>query len=33
MDILQSWDYILWGLVALALLIYLVYVLIRAERF
>lgn len=30
---LKSWDYILWGLVALALLVYLFYVLIRAERF
>jgi K+-transporting ATPase KdpF subunit len=29
----MSWDYLLWGLVALALLIYLGYVLIRAERF
>ncbi len=33
MDIVASWDYILWVLVALALLIYLAYVLIRAERF
>lgn len=33
MDMLKSWDYILWGLVALALLVYLFYVLIRAERF
>ncbi len=33
MDILGSWDYVLWGLIALALLIYLAYVLIRAERF
>jgi K+-transporting ATPase KdpF subunit len=33
MDILANWDYLLWGLVALALLIYLAYVLIRAERF
>jgi K+-transporting ATPase KdpF subunit len=33
MDIVGSWDYALWGLVALVLLIYLVYVLIRAERF
>ena len=33
MGILESWDYILWGLVALALLVYLAYVLIRAERF
>jgi len=31
--LLQNWDYLLWSLVALALLIYLVYVLIRAERF
>lgn len=30
---LLSWDYILWGVVALALLVYLAYVLIRAERF
>ena len=29
----MSWDYLLWGLVALALLLYLGYVLIRAERF
>jgi K+-transporting ATPase KdpF subunit len=33
MGVLGSWDYILWGLVALALLVYLAYVLIRAERF
>jgi K+-transporting ATPase KdpF subunit len=33
MDILASWDYLLWALVVLALLIYLVYVLLRAERF
>ncbi len=33
MGILGNWDYILWGLVALALLVYLAYVLIRAERF
>lgn len=33
MDILRSWDYLLWALVALVLLIYLAYVLIRAERF
>lgn len=33
MDFLGNWDYLLWGLVALALLIYLAYVLIRAERF
>lgn len=33
MGILGSWDYILWGLVALALLVYLAYVLVRAERF
>jgi len=32
-NLLQNWDYLLWSLVALALLIYLVYVLIRAERF
>ena len=29
----MSWDYILWGVVALALLVYLGYVLVRAERF
>ena len=29
----MSWDYILWGLVALALLVYLAYALVRAERF
>ena len=33
MDIVVSWDYLLWALVALALLIYLVYVLLRAELF
>jgi K+-transporting ATPase KdpF subunit len=33
MDIYGSWDYLLWALVALALLIYLFYVLLRAERF
>lgn len=33
MDLAGSWDYVLWGLVALALLIYLGYALIRAERF
>jgi K+-transporting ATPase KdpF subunit len=33
MDFAGSWDYVLWGLVVLALLIYLVYALIRAERF
>ncbi len=32
-SLLAGWDYVLWGLVALALLIYLAYVLIRAERF
>jgi K+-transporting ATPase KdpF subunit len=29
----MSWDYLLWGVVAFALLIYLAYVLVRAERF
>lgn len=29
----MNWDYLLWGLVALALLIYLGYALVRAERF
>ncbi len=33
MDLLASWDYVLWGLMALALLVYLAYVLVRAERF
>ncbi len=33
MDLAQNWDYVLWGLVALGLLIYLGYVLIHAERF
>jgi K+-transporting ATPase KdpF subunit len=33
MDLLQSWDYALWGLVALGLLLYLAYALVRAERF
>ena len=33
MDLLQSWDYALWGLTALALLLYLAYALVRAERF
>jgi K+-transporting ATPase KdpF subunit len=31
--LLMHWDYVLWGLVALALLMYLAYVLVRAERF
>jgi K+-transporting ATPase KdpF subunit len=31
--LLAHWDYVLWGLVALALLVYLAYVLVRAERF
>lgn len=29
----MSWDYVLWGLVALALLVYLGYALLRAEQF
>jgi K+-transporting ATPase KdpF subunit len=29
----MTWDYILWGVVALALLGYLGYALVRAERF
>ena len=29
----MSWDYVLWGLIALGLLSYLVYALVRAERF
>ena len=33
MDLAVSWDYVLWALVALALLVYLGYALIRAERF
>lgn len=33
MDLASSWDYALWAVVALALLIYLTYVLLRAERF
>jgi K+-transporting ATPase KdpF subunit len=33
MDLVKNWDYVLWGLVALGLLIYLGYVLLRAERF
>ncbi len=28
-----SWDILLWSAIVLALLIYLVYVLLRAERF
>lgn len=31
--ILASWDSILWGLIALGLLLYLAYALVRAERF
>ncbi len=31
--LLASWDYVLWGLIALGLLLYLAYALIRAERF
>lgn len=31
--LLQHWDYALWGLAALALLVYLAYALVRAERF
>jgi K+-transporting ATPase KdpF subunit len=31
--LLNSWDYALWGLIALSLLIYLAYALVRAERF
>jgi K+-transporting ATPase KdpF subunit len=30
---LSQWDYVLWGLVAFALLVYLAYALVRAERF
>lgn len=33
MAILAQWDYVLWGLVALALLAYLAYALVQAERF
>lgn len=33
MDTLGSWNYLLWALVALGLLIYLLYALIMAERF
>ena len=33
MDLLANWDYALWGLLALGLLIYLAYALVRAERF
>jgi len=29
----MSWDYVLWGLVALGLLVYLGYALVRAEKF
>jgi K+-transporting ATPase KdpF subunit len=32
-DLAQSWDYVLWGLVALFLLVYLGYALLNAERF
>jgi K+-transporting ATPase KdpF subunit len=32
-DLLAHWDYALWGLMALGLLIYLAYALVRAERF
>lgn len=28
-----EWDYMLWGLIALGLLLYLAYALVRAERF
>jgi K+-transporting ATPase KdpF subunit len=31
--LLNHWDYVLWGLIALGLLIYLAYALVRAERF
>jgi K+-transporting ATPase KdpF subunit len=31
--ILHNWDYLLWGAVALLLLVYLAYALMRAERF
>jgi len=31
--LLSHWDYALWGLVALGLLLYLAYALVRAERF
>ena len=31
--LLTHWDYVLWALIALALLVYLAYVLVRAERF
>jgi K+-transporting ATPase KdpF subunit len=31
--LLSNWDYGLWGLLALGLLIYLAYALVRAERF
>jgi len=31
--LLASWDYVLWGLIALGLLLYLAYALVRAERF
>ncbi len=31
--LLNNWDQVLWGLVAFGLLVYLGYVLIRAERF
>jgi K+-transporting ATPase KdpF subunit len=29
----QNWDYVLWALVAFCLLVYLGYVLLRAEKF
>jgi K+-transporting ATPase KdpF subunit len=31
--LLPGWDYALWGVVALGLLLYLAYALVRAERF
>jgi K+-transporting ATPase KdpF subunit len=31
--LLSNWDYALWGLIALGLLIYLAYALVQAEKF